>query len=63
MTDDVELSYETALSSDVISLLELIEKPWCQLIDYVWCSNGTLVDLFESLKTRGFLNFCIYCKN
>lgn len=44
-TDDVPAAYQRALAAGATSLAEPVSKPWGQVVAYVRCPDGTLVEL------------------
>lgn len=51
VTDDVQASYDRAISSGAISLKEPEEKPWGQIVGYVIDINGTIVELCNPVSS------------
>jgi uncharacterized glyoxalase superfamily protein PhnB len=45
VTEDVEAAYTKALSAGAISIKEPLAKPWGQIVAYVRCPDGTLVEI------------------
>ena len=45
VSDNVEETYETAISAGAFSVAEPIEKPWGQTVAYIRAEEGTLIEL------------------
>ncbi|MFM6993358.1 MAG: VOC family protein [Rhodoferax sp.] len=45
VTGDVEAAYTKALSVGAMSIKEPVTKPWGQIVAYVRCPDGTLVEI------------------
>ena len=45
LTEDVGAAYTKALSAGAISIKEPLAKPWGQIVAYVRCPDGTLVEI------------------
>ena len=45
VTEDVGAAYTKALSAGAISIKEPLAKPWGQIVAYVRCPDGTLVEI------------------
>ena len=45
VTEDVEKSYTKALGAGAVSIKKPMAKPWGQIVAYVRCPDGTLVEL------------------
>ena len=45
VTEDVVAAYTKALSAGAISIKEPLAKPWGQIVAYVRCPDGTLVEI------------------
>jgi lactoylglutathione lyase len=45
VTEDVETAYINALSAGAVSIREPLAKPWGQIVAYVRCPDGTLVEI------------------
>jgi len=51
VTDDVQASYNKAITSGAIALKEPEEKPWGQIVGYVKDINGTVVELCNPISS------------
>jgi predicted enzyme related to lactoylglutathione lyase len=51
VTDDVMGAHEKAVASGAVSVKEPMEKPWGQMVSYVRCPDGTLVELCSPVVT------------
>ena len=49
VTEDVAASHAKAVSEGAISLKEPVQKPWGQIVSYVRCPDGTLIELCSPL--------------
>ena len=49
VTDDVEAAFEMALSAGSIQLKSPVKKLWGQVVAYVRCPDGLLVELCSSI--------------
>jgi len=45
VTEDVKLAHENALKNGAIELQEPKQKPWGQVVSYVRCPSGILIEL------------------
>lgn len=45
VTDDVAAAHAKAIAEGAVSLKEPILKPWGQIVSYVRCPDGTLVEI------------------
>ena len=45
VTDDVSGAYKQALDAGAVALKEPTQKPWGQIVAYVRCPDGLLVEL------------------
>ena len=45
VTDDVAAAYTKALDAGAMSIKEPLAKPWGQIVAYVRCPDGTLVEI------------------
>ncbi|WP_454781954.1 VOC family protein [Legionella sp. WA2022007384] len=50
VTDSVQQAHEQAVAAGAQSIQEPMEKPWGQLVSYVRCPDGTLVELCSPLS-------------
>lgn len=44
-TDSVEMAHQQAIAAGALELKEPLKKPWGQIVSYVRCPDGTLVEL------------------
>lgn len=51
VTDDVAHAHATAVRAGAIELAPPREKPWGQVVSYVRCPDGTLVELCSPVTT------------
>jgi len=51
VTDDVQASYNKAITSGAIALKEPEKKPWGQIVGYVKDINGTVVELCNPISS------------
>jgi uncharacterized glyoxalase superfamily protein PhnB len=51
ITEDVQLAYKNALTAGASSIQEPVVKPWGQLVAYVRCPDGTLVELCSPVNS------------
>ena len=51
VTDDVEKAYTKAVSSGATSMRAPLAKPWGQIVAYVRCPDGTLVEICSPILT------------
>ena len=51
VTDDVGTAHRTAVSAGAVQLSAPQEKPWGQVVSYVRCPDGTLVELCTPVAT------------
>ncbi len=49
ITDSVIQAHAHAVAVGATPLLESIEKPWGQIVSYIRCADGTLVELCSPL--------------
>lgn len=45
VTDNVRTAHERALAAGAVELTSPVSKPWGQVVSYVRCPDGTLVEL------------------
>lgn len=45
VTEDVRAAHERALAAGAVELAAPVSKPWGQIVSYVRCPDGTLVEL------------------
>ena len=50
VTDSVAEAHLRAISAGAVSLKEPIQKPWGQIVSYVQCPDGTLVELCSPIS-------------
>lgn len=50
VTDNVNKAYMDSLSFGAISIKEPVQKPWEQLVAYVRCPDGTLLELCSPIN-------------
>ena len=50
VTDNVNKAYMDSLSFGAISVKEPVQKPWGQLVAYVRCPDGTLLELCSPIN-------------
>lgn len=51
VADDVRLAHAKALQAGALELAAPQEKPWGQVVSYVRCPDGTLVELCSAMGT------------
>ncbi len=51
VTDDVGAAHRTAIGAGAVQLSAPQEKPWGQVVSYVRCPDGTLVELCTPVAT------------
>jgi uncharacterized glyoxalase superfamily protein PhnB len=51
VTDDVKNSFQKALASGATAIKEPISKPWGQIVAYVRCPDGTLVEICSPVNS------------
>ena len=51
VTDSVAEAHSRAISSGALSLKEPMQKPWGQMVSYVQCPDGTLVELCSPISS------------
>ncbi len=51
VTDDVRLAHAKALQAGALELAAPQEKPWGQVVSYVRCPDGSLVELCSAMGT------------
>lgn len=51
VTDSVEKAHDKAVKAGAISIKEPMEKPWGQVVSYVRCADGTLVELCSPISS------------
>jgi uncharacterized glyoxalase superfamily protein PhnB len=51
VTDDVQKSFDKAVTSGATSIKEPMNKPWGQTVAYVRCPDGTLVEICSPVAT------------
>ena len=44
-TDSVEMAHQQAIAAGALELKAPLKKPWGQIVSYVRCPDGTLVEL------------------
>lgn len=45
VTENVDLAYKNAINAGAASIKEPLSKPWGQIVAYVRCPDGTLVEI------------------
>ncbi|MDR0212545.1 MAG: VOC family protein [Comamonas sp.] len=45
VTEDVELAHRNALSAGAVEMATPVAKPWGQVVSYLRCPDGTMVEL------------------
>ena len=50
VTEDVQAAFDKAVSSGAVALKAPMEKPWGQIVAYVRCPDGLLVELCSPIQ-------------
>jgi lactoylglutathione lyase len=45
ITDSVEMAHQKAISAGALEIKAPLKKPWGQIVSYVRCPDGTLIEL------------------
>jgi catechol 2,3-dioxygenase-like lactoylglutathione lyase family enzyme len=51
VTDDVRSAHAKAVAEGAVSIKEPLSKPWGQIVSYVRCPDGTLVEICSPVAT------------
>jgi len=51
VTDDVLSAHAKAIAEGAVSIKEPLSKPWGQIVSYVRCPDGTLVEICSPVTT------------
>ena len=51
VTDDVQKAYQSSLKFGATLIKEPVQKPWGQLVAYVRCPDGTLVEICSPVSS------------
>lgn len=51
VTDDVRSAHAKAVAEGAVSMKEPLSKPWGQIVSYVRCPDGTLVEICSPVAT------------
>ena len=52
VTDAIEIAYQTAIAAGAIAIKAPTAKPWGQVVAYVRCPDGTLVELCTPIGSK-----------
>ena len=50
VADNVPAAHEWALTAGAVELASPVSKPWCQVVSYVRCPDGALVELYSPVS-------------
>ncbi|NDA20887.1 MAG: VOC family protein, partial [Betaproteobacteria bacterium] len=51
VTDDVQKAFQNSLKFGATLIKEPVQKPWGQLVAYVRCPDGTLVEICSPVSS------------
>lgn len=46
ITDSVEMAYQKAIAAGASEIRAPAKKPWSQIVSYIRCPDGTLIELY-----------------